>query len=160
MDADEVTGQDSAATFGLIRTTWTSIKAFLKTYFDGLYLAKGNEVYSFAISDETTSLTTVTTKITVHWPYNFTLASVFIGVNTGPTVTTLVIDIRDNSGNTIFSTKPTILVNELTSLTKGTQPVLVTTSFTKGQKLTVNIDQVGSTIAGKGLKIYMIGTKS
>jgi hypothetical protein len=39
VDADEVTGGDSAASFGLIRTTWTSVKAFLKTYFDTLYMA-------------------------------------------------------------------------------------------------------------------------
>lgn len=37
VDADEVTGTDSAASFGLIRTTWTNVKAFLKTYFDTLY---------------------------------------------------------------------------------------------------------------------------
>lgn len=37
LDADEVPGLDSSASFALIRTTWTSIKAFLKTYFDGLY---------------------------------------------------------------------------------------------------------------------------
>jgi hypothetical protein len=43
VDADEITGQDSAASFGLIRTTWTSVKTFLKTYFDTLYAvtAKG-----------------------------------------------------------------------------------------------------------------------
>ena len=40
VDADEISGQDSAATFGLIRTTWTNVKAFLKTYFDGLYNPK------------------------------------------------------------------------------------------------------------------------
>ncbi len=39
VDADEVTGLDSAASFGLIRVTWTSVKAFLKTYFDTLYQA-------------------------------------------------------------------------------------------------------------------------
>jgi len=37
IDADEIMGMDSANSFGLIRTTWTTIKAFLKTYFDTLY---------------------------------------------------------------------------------------------------------------------------
>lgn len=37
VDADEVNGTDSAASFGLIRTTWLNVKAFLKTYFDALY---------------------------------------------------------------------------------------------------------------------------
>jgi len=36
VDADEITGQDSAASFGLIRTTWADVKAFLKTWFDSL----------------------------------------------------------------------------------------------------------------------------
>jgi hypothetical protein len=40
VDADEVTGQDSANSFSLIRTTWVNVKAFLKTYFDTLYAAK------------------------------------------------------------------------------------------------------------------------
>lgn len=38
VDADEITGQDSANSFSLIRTTWTNVKAFLKTYFDTLYV--------------------------------------------------------------------------------------------------------------------------
>lgn len=37
VDADEITGQDSASSFSLIRTPWTNAKAFLKTYFDTLY---------------------------------------------------------------------------------------------------------------------------
>lgn len=37
LDADEVPGLDSSASFSLVRWTWTSIKAFFKTYFDTLY---------------------------------------------------------------------------------------------------------------------------
>jgi len=37
VDADEVTGNDSESLFSQIRTTWTNIKAFLKTYFDTFY---------------------------------------------------------------------------------------------------------------------------
>lgn len=37
VDADEVNGTDSANSFSLIRTTWSQVKAFLKTYFDTLY---------------------------------------------------------------------------------------------------------------------------
>ncbi len=39
VDADETTGNDSAATYGQIKTTWANVKAFLKTYFDTLYKA-------------------------------------------------------------------------------------------------------------------------
>lgn len=53
IDADEVTGQDSANSFSLIRTTWTSIKAFLKTYFDGIYQATGSYITSLTTSTPT-----------------------------------------------------------------------------------------------------------
>lgn len=46
VDADEITGQDSASSFSLIRTTWTNVKAFLKTYFDTLYAAASHTIAS------------------------------------------------------------------------------------------------------------------
>ncbi len=36
VDADEVTGNDSAASFGQIKTTWANVKVFLKTWIDGM----------------------------------------------------------------------------------------------------------------------------
>jgi hypothetical protein len=115
---------------------------------------------SFAISDVTSNLTTGVAKKTHHWPYNFTGTSCFIGVSTPPSGGTLTIDINGNNGNTIFSTRPGILSGHYTSLTNGTQPVLSATTFTKGHKISCDIDSVGLTTPGKEATVYIIGKKS
>lgn len=52
VDADEITGLDSAASFSLVRVTWANIKATLKAYFDTLY-AKPGALTSVASTDYT-----------------------------------------------------------------------------------------------------------
>ena len=58
-------------------------------------------------------------------------------------------------------TRPEIEVNELTSLDATTQPVLNSsfTSVAANAVLTIDIDRVGSTIAGKGLKVTIYYTR-
>jgi hypothetical protein len=72
VDADEITGNNSAATFGQIKTTWANVKTFLKTYFDGLYQASNLVKRSFSFNDsatlgvdyyaQSTSLTAITVR--------------------------------------------------------------------------------------------------
>jgi hypothetical protein len=111
-----------------------------------------------ACSDETTALTTGTAKATFRMPYAFTLTAVRASVTTAPTGATLTVDINE-AGVSILSTKLTIDASEKTSTTAATAAVISDTSLADDAEITIDIDQIGSTIAGAGLKVYLIGTK-
>jgi hypothetical protein len=111
----------------------------------------------FASSDETTAITTGTAKITGNWAWNFTALTVFIGLSTNSSSGAVTVDFNDKNGTSIFSTRPSILANEQTSLTNGTQPVMSTTAFVRGDKWTLDIDAAGTGAAG--IKFYMVGNK-
>jgi hypothetical protein len=116
-----------------------------------------------ACSDETTDLTTGTAKVTFRMPFAFTLLSGAAGVRaslTGaPSGSTLVVDINEG-GSSILSTKLSIDASEKTSTTAATPAVISDTSLADDAEITIDIDQVGSSSAGKGLKVYLIGTKT
>jgi hypothetical protein len=115
------------------------------------------ESFILACSDETTLLTTGTAKVTFRMPYAFTLTEVRASVNTAPTGAMLVVDINE-AGSTILATdKLTIDISEKTSETAATPPALSDTSLADDAEITVDIDTVGSTVAGKGLKVTLIG---
>lgn len=56
IDADKVIYRDSTAGDALVTSTWTQVKAFLKTYFDGVYVA-GADYIAKALMDADTVLT-------------------------------------------------------------------------------------------------------
>lgn len=112
-----------------------------------------------ACSDETTALTTGTAKVTFRMPYAFTLSGVRASVTTAPTGATLTVDINEG-GVSILSTKLTIDASEKTSTTAATAAVISDTALADDAEITIDIDQIGSTVAGAGLKVYLIGTKA
>jgi hypothetical protein len=115
------------------------------------------ESFVIACSDETTNLSTGTAKITFRMPYAFTLTDVRANVNTAPTGSTIIVDINDG-GTTIMATnKLSIDVSEETSTTAATPPGITDTALADDAEITIDIDQVGSTIPGKGLKVTLIG---
>lgn len=109
-----------------------------------------------ACSDETTALTTGTAKVTFRMPYAFTLTAVRASVNTAPTGSVLTVDINEG-GVSILSTKLTIDATEKTSTTAATAAVISDSSLADDAEITIDIDTVGSTIAGAGLKVMLIG---
>lgn len=112
-----------------------------------------------ACSDETTAITTGTAKVTFRMPYAFTLTAVRASVTTAPTGSTILIDIND-SGTTILSTKLMIDASEKTSTTAATPYVLSDTALADDAEITIDFDQVGSSVAGAGVKVYLIGRRA
>lgn len=112
-----------------------------------------------AVSDETTSLTTGTAKVTFRMPFAMTLTAVRASVATAPTGTSIIVDINQN-GSTILSTKLSIDATEKTSTTAATPPVISDTTLDDDAEITIDIDQIGSTGAGAGLKVTLLGYKT
>lgn len=138
---------------------WSN-RTLAQLYTDLASLIKPTECLIIAASDETTSLTTGTAKVTFRMPYAFTLSAVRASVTTAPTGGTLLtVDINE-TGTTILSTKLTFDASEKTTTTAATAAVISDTSLANDAEITIDIDAVGSTIAGAGLKVYLIGTRT
>lgn len=140
------------------KTTTTLASIFAQTSTSSIDV----EDIDLACSDEVTAIDAGTNKITFHAPYDFTLLGIFAGLTTpdGGSVDLgggiFTVDVNKN-GTSVLSTKITIESPEYTSLTSGTQPVISTSSFTKGDKITIDVDTIGDDLSptATGLKVYM-----
>lgn len=108
----------------------------------------------YAVSDESTAITTGTAKLTFRMPYAMTLTAVRASLTTASSSGVVTVDINE-SGSTILSTKLTIDANETTSTTAATPVVISDTSLADDAEITIDIDVAGT--GAKGLKVYLIG---
>lgn len=134
-------------------TSWSDLRAI------GQYTGGGASVKTaipIACSDEATPLTTGAAKVTFRMPFGFTLTGVRASVTTAPTGSVLTVDINEG-GASILSTKLTIDDSEKTSVTAATPAVISDTALADDAEITIDIDTVGSTVAGAGLKVCLIG---
>ena len=92
-------------------------------------------------------------------PYAMTLTEVRANVNTAPVGSTIIVDINEG-GTTILSTKLTIDASEKTSTTAAIPAVISDAALADDAEITIDIDQVGSSTAGRGLKIWLVGRRA
>ena len=120
--------------------------------------AAKTECIAIACSDETTALTTGTAKVTFHMPYAFYLTGIKAGVTTAPVGSVLTVDLNE-AGSTCLTTKLTIDAGEKTSATAATAAVIggAGPALAADALMTIDVDGVGSSTAGAGLKVYLIG---
>lgn len=117
------------------------------------------EAIIIACSDETTALTTGTSKVTFRLPYNMTLQGIKASLTTAQTSGSLFTVDVNSGGVSLLTTRVTIDNTETTSTTAATAPVLLTTALYADNVITVDIDQLGDGTA-KGLKVYLTGVRA
>ena len=124
-----------------------------------------NDLQSFvvALSAETGDLETGTGVTYFRLPFGFTLTELpRASVSTAPVGSVLTVDINigATSPATILSTKLTIDASEKTSLSASTPCVLSSSVFNYDDIVSFEIDGVGSSTAGVGLKVELIGIRT
>lgn len=120
-------------------------------------LAKQSEIIVVAVSDETTTITTGMAKVTFRMPFAMTLTAVRASLSTVSSSGNPTVNIKE-AGSTILSTKLSIDANEKTSTTAATAAVISDATLADDAEITIDIDTAGT--GAKGLKVYMIGTRT
>jgi len=125
-----------------------------------------DSAFVITASDESTDLdTTNNPKTTFRMTFPFTLNTgtgldlgVRASVRDAPTGSDdIIIDIKQN-GVSILSTLLHIDPGDEESVSSATQAVISTSALTDNAEMSVEINQVGDTTPGNGLKVYLIGT--
>lgn len=110
----------------------------------------------FYASDLATDLTVGLLLVEIPLPYDFVATEVRANVLTAPTGAKLICDIKKD-GFSILSTLLSIDDGEKTSLTASVPAQINASTLENDKILTIEVTQVGSTIAGKGLFITING---
>jgi hypothetical protein len=124
--------------------------------------AATSETYplGLAFGDETTDIAVGVDKLTFQMP-NFatTLTGVSVNVKTAPTGSVATFDLNE-AGVSVLSTKITIDAGETTSVTAAIPPVISDSAIAANAIITIDIDGVGSTIAGVAPKLWIYYTRA
>jgi hypothetical protein len=112
------------------------------------------DVIVIPVGDESTALTSGTNKVRFRMPFAATLLAVRSNVNTAPTGSTLIVDVNE-AGTSVLGTKLSIDASETSSTTAASAATITDTSLADDAEISIDIDQIGSTVAGAGLKISL-----
>ena len=111
---------------------------------------------SFVTFSQAGTLTTGAGVSKMVFPVAATILEVQLAVATSPTGADLIVDVHKN-GTTIFTTqanRPRVVDGDADGV--GSSASADVTSVSEGQYLTVDIDQVGSTVAGADLTVVIV----
>jgi len=119
------------------------------------------EVIIVSLSDEATDLTVGDGKAYFNMPFAMTLTGVKATVNTAPTSANIIVDIEE-AGSTVLTTLLSIDAGDKTSVGATSAAVIggAGPALANDAEIKFNIDQIGSSAAGKGLKVTLYGYRT
>lgn len=115
---------------------------------------KPNEIQTVACSGEKALLALETSVVTFRVIGLRTLLGVRASLTEAPTGTGIILDIKKNAVS-VLSTKLSIDATKKTSVGSVSSAVISTSSFPDDSEISIDITQIGSISAGKGLKVYL-----
>jgi hypothetical protein len=118
------------------------------------------EAFIAMLSDQTSTLTSQTGVVTLRFPYDFTIVSATAFVNAAPTGSHIAVDIKKNNVSMLTGTLMRIDAGTETSVGSSQPGVFTTNTILSDDKITFDIDSVGSTFSGTGLGVNLIGYRT
>lgn len=118
-----------------------------------------DEIIRVAISSETEDAATGTGVMAFRMAFAGKIVDVRLDASDAPTGSAAIVDLNNEVGS-VFSTRVQMDAGEDTSVTAATGHVISDADFADNEKMTVDIDQVGSTNAGKGFKLTVYAKRT
>lgn len=115
---------------------------------------KQNEIQTVACSAEKTNLSVENSVVTFRVFGTRTLSSVRASLYEASIGASVVVDIKKNNVS-VLTQKITIQPNQKSSLYGTPQPTISSNNFNDDDEISIDVISVGSTNAGKGLKVYL-----
>lgn len=112
------------------------------------------EALTYALSDETTVLTTGVAKLTVRAPWAFTLTGVRASLTTASSSGVVTVDINEGGTTVMATTKLTIDQGERTSVTAAAPAVISDSAIADDAELTFDVDTAGASAVGLKVTLF------
>lgn len=117
------------------------------------------EAFICKVTSDSTALATGAGQFYFDAPYDLTITGVIGALGTAQASGNVVTFDVNKTGSSIFSTRPTFDNTETTTSTAATPAVITTTAVSQGNRITIDIDQIGNGSA-KGLTVTIMGHKA
>ena len=113
--------------------------------------------FVIACSDETSDIVAGDNVAQIRLPFQFELTAISANVNTASTGADINVQVQEDGVDIMSGVGITIDATELTSKTSATPPTITDSTLASNSIISIDLDQIGSTLAGTGLKINLIG---